>query len=52
MVCGTYAVEIEVQMGAFAFVKGGSAVTGALKILALPKRGRGSDPCQDFLVDL
>ena len=32
-------------------LKGGVAGTGALKILALPKRG-GSDPCQDFLVDL
>ena len=32
--------------------KGGSAVIGALKILALPKRGGGSDQCQDFLVDL
>ena len=31
--------------------KGVVAVIGAVKILALPKRG-GSDPCQDFLVDL
>ena len=29
--------------------KGGVAVTGFLKILALPKRGGGSDPCQDFV---
>ena len=30
-----------------------TAVTEALKILALPKKGGGeSDPCQDFLVDL
>ena len=32
--------------------KGGSAGTGAVKILAMPKKGGGSDPCQDFLVDL
>ena len=32
--------------------KGGIALIGALKILALPKKGGGSDPCQDFLVDL
>ena len=34
--------------------KGGVGGTGAVKILALPKRGGGggSDPCQDFLVDL
>ena len=30
----------------------GLPVIGAVKILALPKRGGGSDPCQDFLVDL
>ena len=28
--------------------KGGVAVTDAVKILALPRRG-GSDPCQDFV---
>ena len=29
--------------------KGGVAMTGASKILALPERGgEGSDPCQDF----
>ena len=29
--------------------KGGVAVTEAVKILALPRRGAGgSDPCQDF----
>ena len=33
-------------------LKGGVAELGALKILALPKKGGGSDLCQDFLVDL
>ena len=33
--------------------KGVVGEIGAVKILALPKRGgEGSDPCQDFLVDL
>ena len=35
-----------------AFYKGALSVTGASKILARPERGWGSDPCQDFLVDL
>ena len=35
------------------FTKGGNAETGAVKILGLPiKGGGGSDPCQDFLVNL
>ena len=29
-------------------VKGGVTVTKAVKILALPRRGGGSDPCQDL----
>ena len=30
------------------FSKGGPSVIEAVKILALPKKGGGSDPCQDF----
>ena len=44
----TRTIRYEIQ-GA---IREGVGEIGALKILALPKRGGGSEPCQDFLVDL
>ena len=44
--------EVQLQLSGLTVVrtcsKGGVAMPGASKILAMPEGGGGSDPCQDF----